>query len=263
MTEPASLHVERSGTGPTLVLAHGFAGSARNFRPQARAFAARVQTVLYDMRGHARSAAPQDPFAYSEAALVSDFGSVVEQAGGAQVVGGLSLGAYTALLYALSAPSPLQGLLLSAFPSGGENGFRSRWSRDFAEAIERDGLEAAGERFVWGETSRFDPKGAALIRQGFLEHPPHALAALLRNVLSHLKTPDELAERLRAFSIPTLVIVGSEDQDSLGPSQRLAELLPNAELVVVPGAGHVVNLAAPAAFNEALAKLLDRALSSA
>ncbi|HET9930761.1 MAG TPA: alpha/beta hydrolase [Polyangiaceae bacterium] len=256
------LHVERSGTGPTLVLAHGFAGSARNFRPQARAFADRVHTVLYDMRGHARSSAPEDTSEYTEDALVSDFGSVVEGAGGAAIVGGLSLGAYTALLYALSASTPPKGLLLSAFPSGGATGFRSRWSRDFAEAIERDGLESAGERFVWGETSRFDPKGAQLIRQGFLEHPPHALAALLRNVLSHLKTPDELAERLSSFSAPTLVIVGSEDQDSLGPSHRLAELLPNAELVIVPSAGHVVNLAAPAAFNDALAKLVERALSS-
>lgn len=211
------------------------------------------------MRGHARSAAPEDPALYSEQALVSDFARVVEQVGGEAIVGGLSLGAYTALCYALSAPRPPKGLLLAAFPSGGENGFRSRWARDFAAAIDAEGLERAGERFVWGETSRFDPKGAQLIRQGFLEHPPHALAAILRNVLSCLKTPDELAEPLRGFAPPVLVIVGSEDHDSLGPSRRLAELLPNAELVIVPGAGHVVNLSAPQAFNEALAKFLDRA----
>lgn len=219
--------------------------------------------MLFDTRGHARSAAPHDASAYSEAALVADFGRVVEQAGGDAVVGGLSLGAYTALRYALSAPRAPRALLLAAFPSGGENGFRSRWARDFAAAIDVEGLEGAGARFVWGETSRFDPKGAELIRQGFLEHPPHALAALLRNVLAHLKTPDDLADELREFNAPALVVVGSEDEDSLAPSRRLAELLPNAELVVVPGAGHVVNLAAPAAFNEALGRLLERSVSSA
>lgn len=211
------------------------------------------------MRGHARSAAPEDPSAYSEALLVSDFARVVEQSGGDAVVGGLSLGAYTALLFALSAPTPPRALLLSAFPSGGETGFRARWSREFADAIDAEGLERAGERFVWGETSRFDPKGGALIRQGFLEHKPHALSAILRNVLSHLKSPDDLAAELARFEVPALVIVGSEDKDSLAPSQRLAKLLPKAELVVVPGAGHVVNLAAPAAFNQALGSLLDRA----
>lgn len=215
--------------------------------------------MLFDMRGHARSAAPEDARLYTEAALVSDFARVVDQAGGDAVVGGLSLGAYTALRYALGAATKPKGLLLAAFPSGGENGFRSRWSREFAEAIDTEGLERAGERFVWGETSRFDPKGAALIRQGFLEHPPHAVAAILRNVLSQLKTPDDLADELRSFTPPTVVIVGSEDADSLAPSRRLAELLPNAELTVVEGAGHVVNLAAPQAFNAALAKLLDRA----
>jgi 2-succinyl-6-hydroxy-2,4-cyclohexadiene-1-carboxylate synthase len=258
LTQLAALHIEQFGSGQNLVLCHGFAGSARNFRPQARAFAERAHTVLFDMRGHARSAAPEDPAEYSESALVSDFASVVTQAQGDAVVGGLSLGAYTALRYALSAPTAPKGLLLAAFPSGGESGFRSRWSREFADAIDTEGLERAGERFVWGETSRFDPKGAALIRQGFLEHPPRALSLILRNVLSHLKTPDDLESELRAFTPPALVIVGSEDADSLGPSRRLLELLPNAELVVVPGAGHVVNLAAPQAFNAALGKLLDR-----
>jgi len=259
LSEPPTLHVEDSGTGQNLVLSHGFGGSARNFRPQARAFAERAHSWLYDTRGHARSEAPQDPAAYGEAQLVSDFARVVERTGGNAVVGGLSLGAYTALRYALAAPERPRALLLAAFPSGGSNGWRTRWSRDFADAIDSEGLERAGERFVWGETSRFDPKGAALIRQGLMEHPPYALSAILRNVLARLKTPDELAAELAAFDTPTCVIVGANDQDSLAPSRRLAELLPNAELVVVEAAGHVVNLAAPAAFNQALTSLLDRA----
>ncbi|MGC4088466.1 MAG: alpha/beta hydrolase [Polyangiaceae bacterium] len=259
MEDPVALHVESLGTGRNLILSHGFGGSARNFRPQARAFAERARTTLYDTRGHARSAAPEDAQSYTEAALVADFARVVDAQGGDAVVGGLSLGAYTALRYALSAEPRPRALLLSAFPSGGRDGVRTRWARDFAAAIDAEGLERAGERYVWGETSRFDPKGAALIRQGLLEHPAFALSALLRNVLSQLRTPDELAEQLRALELPVLVVVGDQDADSLGPSQRLAELLPQAELVVVPGAGHVVNLAAPAAFNQALGHLLDRA----
>ena len=99
MPESLALHVEHQGAGPALVLAHGFGGSARNFRPQARFFAERASTWLYDTRGHARSPAPRESGAYTPAALVADFAAVVTQAGAPAVVGGLSLGAYTALAY--------------------------------------------------------------------------------------------------------------------------------------------------------------------
>jgi pimeloyl-ACP methyl ester carboxylesterase len=260
MTEPLELHVEQYGAGPSLVLAHGFGGSARNFRPQARAFAARASVWLYDARGHARSAAPNDPALYTESALIDDFGRVAVKAGGEIIAGGLSLGAYTALKWALESSTPPRALVLSAYPSPGTRAGRRDWALGFAQTIDEEGLEAAGARFVWGEVSRFDPKGAALIRQGFLEHSPGALAAILRSVLAELPAPRAFAESLRAFRAPVLVIVGGADDESLEPSRELAELLPHAELVVIPGAGHVVNLADPRAYNEALGAFLDRVL---
>jgi pimeloyl-ACP methyl ester carboxylesterase len=240
------------------VLAHGFGGSARNFRPQARAFADRRSVWLYDARGHARSPAPRAQGAYATAELVADFAAVVADAGPLAVAGGLSLGAYTALAFALSSPAPPRGLVLAAFPSPGSDPARSRWAHEFADSIEREGLEAAGQRYVWGEASRFDAKAAALIRQGFLEHDPAAMTAILREVLATIPAPQALAAELRALSVPVLVIVGALDAESLAPSRALCELLPNAELVVVPEAGHVVNLAAPQAFNAALAAFLTR-----
>jgi pimeloyl-ACP methyl ester carboxylesterase len=57
MAAPA-LHVEAAGQGPGIVLAHGFGGSARNWRPQLRALRAQKRVAVYDARGHARSEAP-------------------------------------------------------------------------------------------------------------------------------------------------------------------------------------------------------------
>lgn len=256
ISDPLKLHVERSGSGPALILAHGFGGSARNFRPQARAFSAKRSVVLFDARGHARSPAPRDAAAYTEAALVSDLSDLVESAGPAPVVGGLSLGAYTALAWALGSETPPAGLVLAAFPSTSEKA--RRWSLDFADAIAREGLERAGERYVWGEASRFDAKAAALIRQGFLEHPPHAIDAILRNVLSQLSAPENRADLLRAFSTPVLLIAGEKDSSAVDASERLAQLLPDATVVIVPEAGHVVNLADPERFNAALDTFLTR-----
>src|SRR5262249_43509911 len=126
-----------------------------------------------------------------------------------------------------------------------------------ADATERDGLEAAGERFAWGPTSGLDPRAARLVRQGFLEHPPHGLVHTLRGVLAKQPSVEELATRLGALDLPALVIVGERDRASVEPCRALADALPSARLVVVPGAGHVVNLEQPAAFNAALEGFLD------
>jgi pimeloyl-ACP methyl ester carboxylesterase len=64
MAAPA-LHVEVHGphAATGVVLAHGFGGSARNWRPQLRALRGRYRVVVYDARGHARSEAPAQPAA--------------------------------------------------------------------------------------------------------------------------------------------------------------------------------------------------------
>jgi pimeloyl-ACP methyl ester carboxylesterase len=250
------LHVEREGDGPALVLAHGFAGSARNFGPQARVLRARFRVIRYDARGHARSHAPDDPSAYTPETFADDLGRVIDAP--TAVVGGLSMGASTALRFALAHPDRVRALVLAAFPAGASaaRGIAAQ-ATAFADAIERDGLEAAGERFAWGPTSGLDPGAARLVRQGFLEHPPHGLVHTLRGVLAKQPSVDELVPRLRALDVPAVVIVGERDRASLDPSHALADALPVARLVVLPGAGHVVNLEQPAAFNSTLTGWLD------
>jgi len=258
------LHVESAGAGPCVLLAHGFAGSARNFRPQQRALRERYRVIAYDARGHGRSAAPAGPDAgpaYRLEAFVADMRRVLEAecaTPDAAVVGGLSMGAATALHYALGRREALRGLVLAAPPGGRRAaGGISSHAREFADCLDAEGSEAAGERFVWGPGSRLDRAAAALVRQGFLEHAPHALSAILRGLLAELPEIDELAPLLQGLAVPTLVVVGSEDTASLGVCRRLAELLPAARLEVVEGAGHVVNLARPEAFNAVLLDFLQ------
>jgi 2-succinyl-6-hydroxy-2,4-cyclohexadiene-1-carboxylate synthase len=247
------LHIERRGTGDAVVLAHGFGGSARNFRLQARALAAECTLVTYDARGHGRSDAPSDPDAYTFERLVDDFERVAETAGAGVVAGGLSLGAITALGFAARRPERVRGLLLASMP--GTDVPRRRWALEFAAAIEEDGLDRAGATFAWGERSRFDPAGAKLIRQGLLEHPPHALANILRETLAVLPDLGALAAPLADAAFPVTILVGAEDAPAAEPSRELGRALPRAKVVIVPNAGHVLNLAAPAVFNEHLLAL--------
>jgi len=253
------LHVETHGEGPLVVLAHGFGGSARNWGPQVRALRATHRVVVYDARGHARSAAPVSPRAYSIASFVADLAGVVEEAAGTRpaVVGGLSMGAGVALQYALEAPERACGLVLMAPPPAADPRQWGRgWAAEFAAAIERDGLDAAGERFAWGERSGLDPAAARLVRQGFLEHPPHALAHVLRGVLDAWPSWDEQEPALRRLRVPTLLVVGAHDAPSLRMAEDLAAMLPDARLEVVPDAGHVVNLAARQHVNALLMEFL-------
>lgn len=257
MSPAVRLHVESHGSGPVVVLAHGFGGSARNFRNQQRALAQQARIIAYDARGHARSDAPEEAEAYVFERLVDDYERVVEEHAGEPVVaGGLSLGVVTALAFARRRPELVRGLLLASLPNTGDK--RRIWAAGFAEAVKTRGLEAAGAEYVWGERSRFDPAGAKLIRQGLIEHPPHGLAGVLESTLTVLPDPVALASELADRTLPAAIIAGAEDHDALLPSQRIAALLPQAELLVVPGAGHVVNLAAPQAFNDALKALLGR-----
>jgi len=216
------------------------------------------RVIAYDARGHARSPAPEDPSSYTPEALMGDLAGVLEAYAGGEpaVVVGLSLGAGIALRFALQAPGRLRGLVLMAPPPGRDPTVRGGWAREFADAIERDGLDAAGECYAWGGRSGLDPAAGRLVRQGFLEHPPHALVHILRQVLDRWPCVEQQQPALRTLRVPTLLLVGERDGLSLEMAKRLAREIPAARLEIAPGAGHVVNLAARELVNALLSGFL-------
>jgi pimeloyl-ACP methyl ester carboxylesterase len=254
------LHFEVDGSGPVVVLAHGFGGSARNFGPQMRALKDRYRVVRYDARGHARSEAPADPAAYTPATFVDDMRRVLDEVGATTAVaGGLSMGAGVALRFALAHPDRVRGLALCAFPAGADDpeGFAGK-ALPFAATIERAGLEAAGHDYVWGPKTKLDRNAVNFVRHGFLEHPPHGLALTLRGVIAAQPSVDAMRADLARVRCPALIVVGSEDGPSLRASRALATIVPQARLVVIPGAGHVVNLQKPDEVSAAMREFLDR-----
>ena len=253
--EAPRLYVDAAGSGSAVVLGNGLGGSARNWRPQLRALRPAHRAVAFDARGHARSDAPRTPGAYSLSQLVGDLARVIEeQPGGPAVIGGLSLGAGVALALALDQPERVKALALAAYP--GTSGFVSI-SEPFAAAIERDGLDVAGARYVWGPESGLDAEAARFVRMGFLEHAPHAIAGILRECLPAIPAPAALGPQLSEFVQPVLLLVGARDVNSLSACRELAAAFPNARLEIIPEAGHVVNLAQPQRFNALLLEFLD------
>lgn len=253
------LHLDVDGHGPTIVLAHGFGGSARNFGPQMRALKDHYRVVRYDARGHARSEAPQAPEGYTPAVFVDDLRRVLDEVGAATaVVGGLSMGAGIALRFALAHPSRVRGLVLCAFPAGADDpdGFAGK-ALGFAETIERQGLEVAGEGYVWGPGTRLDRNAVRFVRQGFLEHPAHGLALALRGVIACQPAVAAMGAEVAHIACPVLIVVGSDDGPSRGACDALVTALPQARLAVIPGAGHVVNLQKPDEVSALMREFLD------
>ena len=215
------------------------------------------------MRGHARSDAPARSDAYGWPALLEDFHSVSVGASSDAsnpvrrplVVGGLSLGAVTALLWSLQTPLMIDGLVLAAYPNSSET--QRQWALDFAASIIDEGLEKAGNRFVWGSQATFENADAGMIRRGFMEHSPEALAAILRHALANLPDIGSMVPALKELNIPTLILVGDNDTLSLAASRELACHIPNSRLAIIERAGHVVNLSQPEAVNQELAQFFD------
>lgn len=278
IAESDPLYVEAVGEGPPLLLAHGFTGSARNWRPQVRALRDRYRVVTYDQRGHARSGSPHaSPSLYTREAFVGDVLRLMDtEAGSAKdaphsnesspvssmpsqaVLGGLSLGAGVMLATALAQPDRVRGLVLASLPAGpGRAGAFSGNALAMADMLEAEGSEATGARFVWGPDSGLDEQGANWVKQGFLEHDPLGLAQVLRGVLGEVSSLVDAPELESRLTMPMLLVAGSRDEGSLRPIQKLAERFPDARLEIIEGAGHVVNLAAPKAFNAALESFLE------
>jgi len=254
------LYVEAWGEGGLpLVLGHGFGGSARNFRLQARELSGSRLVVLFDARGHGRSEAPTDPRAYAPERFVEDVARVLDAVGADRgVVGGLSMGAGIALRFALGRPDRVAATVLSAFPRTADDPAHVSWAHAFADAIERDGIDEAGRVHAWGSRLADDPQTAGLVRRGFAEHTPHGLALTLRHLIAVQPSPEGLEPELRSLRSPVLLLVGAADTPSLGPSRALAQRVPGAELVEIAGGGHVINLEKPLEYNRALGDFLAR-----
>jgi 2-succinyl-6-hydroxy-2,4-cyclohexadiene-1-carboxylate synthase len=259
-----SLNVLTAGSGPPVLLLHGFTGSARSWAVHIEALAADHRVIAPDLLGHAGSDAPADPAAYAlerQAAGVRDLLELLEAAPAAVV--GYSMGARLALVLALTQPQVVERLVLES-PSPGIADERDRAARrladeHLADEIERDGVEAFVER--WAAMPIFDSQATlpadirAAQRHERLRHTTVGLAGSLRGAGQGAMVP--LHERLSAIVVPTLVVAGALDHTGCERARIVAGTIPDARLEIVAGAGHNPHLETAGAFGRLLAEFLS------
>ena len=108
-----SLYYEDHGSGPALLLSHGYTSTTRMWEGQVEALCDRYRVITWDMRGHGRSDYPSELSAYSEAHTVADMAALLDHCETDEaIIGGLSLGGYMSLAFHHVHPQRTRALLL-------------------------------------------------------------------------------------------------------------------------------------------------------
>lgn len=259
-----SVYYEEAGQGRPLVWVHGFACGLRMWDPQVVAFASRYRVVTYDVRGHGASEAPADPGVYSQPHSVEDLYQLLRHLGTPRAwLGGLSMGGNIALNLALAHPEVVEGLIICDTGAGSDD--RQQWvavCHEWADLLEGRGIEAFADvamaHPLFARYAGRGPEAARTVRCLLTTHRAGGLANTLRGVLAGRPTIYSLEDSLRRLSLPVQLIVGEMDDPCLQAHRFMADVIPGAEHVLIPGVGHLTNLEDPAAFNGAVERFLGQ-----
>ena len=245
--------------GEPLLLIQGLGADSKGWAAQRYALGRRHRLLVVDNRGAGGSDKPEGP--YDLEVMAQDALAVLDAEGieSAHVVGA-SMGGVIAQIIAVRSPERVRSLVLSCTACH-HHAWRVELLESWAELAETRGMRAlAGEAIRWLVGPRHHVRFRVpfgLLGPLVLDIPAHAFAAQARAIIA---MSDDVREELRFVAVPTLVIVGTQDiLTPVADSEELAELIPGAELSVVPGAAHGLMIEAANAFNDRVLEFLDRA----
>lgn len=224
------IHYELAGTGPPLILLHGWVGDSTTWRHAGYvdALADRFTLVLVDGRGRGRSGTPHDPAMYATDRLVADVLAVLDDLGVDRAgFWGQSLGGKVGLVLAVHHPDRLRTLVVGATRAQGVT------VDPAAIQAEVRSIREQGMSFVVADLEATGPLPAWL-RSAILAADPAAVAA---GYAAMLDWPGVMAELAR-IRVPTLALAGDRDP-GLADMRATAAGIPGARLAILPGCGHL------------------------
>ena len=237
------VYYEVHGQGQPILLSHGYSATSQMWQGQVEAFPG-YQVIAWDMRGHGQTDSPEDQSLYSEAHTVDDMAAILAECGASKaIIAGLSLGGYMSLAFNVSDPEKVRALMLFDTGPGYKN------------ATAREGWnETSEKRAVAFETKGFGAMGGSAEVRVSSHRSADGLARAARGMLAQFDA--RIIESLPNITVPTLVLVGANDQPFLGASEYMAAKVPGAVKVMIPDAGHSANIDQPEAFNAAVTGFL-------
>lgn len=248
--------------GPlSIVLLHAFPLTHAMWEGQIQALKQDCRVIAYDIRGLGKSPLGEGQFTMED--FVDDLRDILDQLKIDQaILCGLSLGGYIALRAIEKFPERVKALVLCDTRSDADDSAGKLKRAKAIRTIRTQGVEAFATAFVPSllseSTRRERPQVEKQVMEIILSQKGAGIGAAQFAMLSRTDT----TETLGLIRCPVLVIHG--EQDPLIPlthAKVMQEKLPNSNLAVIPGAGHLSNLENPEAFNRALLDFLSRNFS--
>ena len=258
------LYYEEAGSGTPILFVHEFGGDWRSWEPQMRYFTRRYRCITYSARGYLPSDVPTDPAHYSQDIAVSDMLDVLDGLGiGKAHIVGLSMGGFATLHFGLSHADRALSLVVAGAGYGAEKEHEDYFrdvSREVARCFEEQGAPAFSRTYATA-ASRIvfqlkDPRGWEEFATQLGEHSSQGSALTMRGVQARRPSIYDLESELAQMRVPTLVVVGDEDDHCIQPGVFLKKTVPASGLLILPKTGHTLNLEEPALFNQFVSDFL-------
>jgi pimeloyl-ACP methyl ester carboxylesterase len=252
-----SLYYEESGMGTPILLLHGHPLDAAMWLPQLQTQFPGHRLIAPDLRNFGTTTSPHpaadfaayahDTLALADALSLSRF-----------IVIGLSMGGQIAMEIAAIAPHRLLGLVLADTYAPLDNHQKKAGRLALADRIDAEGIQGyaaeALPKLLSATTLAQNPQLASDVLQMMQRQPGDGAAVALRVRAEHR----DYVPILSAIDIPTLIVVGSEDQFTpVAEAVLMHAAIRNSTLVVLEDASHMTNMEQPAAFNQAVQKFLS------
>jgi pimeloyl-ACP methyl ester carboxylesterase len=244
------------GSGPALVLVHGFPLDSRIWEAQVADLSSRFRVITPDLRGFGQS---KSDASFTLESLADDLHALLQKVGALPaVLGGLSMGGYVALAYVKKYPTDLRGLLLIDTKAEGDTPEGKEGRNKMVDLVRQKGSAAVAEqmmpKMLAPDTPQRRPEVARNLRSIMESCPPRTIEHAL---LAMRDRPDHSAS-LPSVPVPTLILVG--DADAITPpaaAQGMQKAIPNSKLVTVRGAGHMTPMEQPEQVNRAIREFLE------
>ena len=245
---------DTGGDGPVIVFSHGLLMDGSMFAPQVQALRGAWRCITWDERGHGQTADPArcEPFSYYDSA--NDLAALLAHLGVQRaVLAGMSQGGYLSLRCALTHPEIVRALVLIDTQALQEDPAKMVGHEALMKAWLEGGLSdeiaAVVAHTILGDGWAGTPTWQAKWRQLTVPN--------LVQCFTTLGSRDDISDRLGAITVPALVVHGTLDHAiDLSRAQAMADALPHARMVEIPGGGHASNLTHPEPVNAALVDFL-------
>ena len=256
------IYYEVTGQGYPLIWSHEFGGSYDSWEAQVKFFSRRYQVITYAARGWPPSDVPEDPTAYTQDIVVNDLYLLMRHLNISEAhIGGLSMGGSVALNFGIAHPEMAKSLIVASAGSGSTNRdtFLST-GQSMADRLLSEGMVPVANDYgttnIRVQLRRKDPMGFETFARLLSEHSATGSALTYQGFVMNRPTVFEPEDKLKSLRVPTLIMIGDEDEPCIEPGIFMKRTIPVSGLSCFPQSGHAINLEEPDLFNRTVLDFL-------